>query len=177
MSDRTPIPIEPIAIGHDSPEFEAICGWPFADDYVGRVLRHDIPRRVVLGDCRIWIYRDPDGEVVGFGTLEVGEEYLDFTEGRPHPYIPLLAVNPPLQGRGHGRRIVEHLIAEAAIRASSPAGCCGDLFLDVYADNLKAIELYERCGFIKTGDEPRLHREEGDRPYLIMVKNVSAAPI
>ena len=35
MSDRTPIPLTPALIDLDSPEFETICGWLFADSYVG----------------------------------------------------------------------------------------------------------------------------------------------
>ena len=122
----------------------------------------------MLWDCRIWTYRDPDSEVVGFGSLEIDEEYLDFTDGQRHPYIPLLAVNKPMEGRGHGQSIVRHLIREATILASGPGGCHDRLFLDVYADNTRAIELYKKCGFTKTAGQPRRHRAEGNRPYVIM---------
>ena len=71
MSDLTPIRITPITIGLDFPQFEEICAWPFADSYVRRLLREDIPQRVQRGTCRIWVYVDPDGQLVGFGTIDV----------------------------------------------------------------------------------------------------------
>jgi ribosomal protein S18 acetylase RimI-like enzyme len=136
----------------------------------------DIPERVVLSDkCRIWVYRDPHGELVGFGTLDVCEEYRDFIEGHPHPYIPLLAVNPTMEGRGYGKSIVRHLIGEAALLTGGSAGCHDVLFLDVYTSNDRAIGLYEKCGFAKVSDEPRPDPNEDNRPYLIMARRVSAA--
>jgi ribosomal protein S18 acetylase RimI-like enzyme len=177
MSDRTPIPLMPILIELDSPEFKEICLWQFDDDDVGRRLQDDIPWRVKRGTCRLWAYRDPDGQLVGFGTIDVCDDYRDFVGNRRHPYIPLLAVNKPMEGRGHGKWIVRHLIGEAAILATAPDGCHDVLFLDVYNDNMRAISLYEKCGFIKAHSEPRLHQEEGNRPYIIMEMRVSLAAI
>ncbi len=177
MSERTPIPLTPILIELDSPEFAEICGWRFDDAYVGRRLQDDIPWRIRRGTCRIWIYRDPVGQLVGFGTIDVCDDYGDFTGEQPHPYIPLLAVSKPMEGRGHGRWIVRHLIGEAAILANGPGGCHDVLFLDVYSDNMRAIDLYVKCGFTKTTAEPRQHQEEGNRPYIIMQMRVSLAPI
>ena len=37
---------------------------------------------------------DPSSQIVGFGTIDVSVDCAMFTEGQPHPYIPLLAVNP-----------------------------------------------------------------------------------
>jgi GNAT superfamily N-acetyltransferase len=155
MSDRPVLSLSPILIKHDSPEFREIRGWPFADPYIGRLLREDIPRRVTLWDCRIWIYRDPEDQPVGFGTLDVCDDYCDFTSNRLHPYIPLLAVKPSMEGRGYGTRIVRDLIDKAGVTARG-AGCQNILYLDVYADNNQAIKLYEESGFMKTGGEPRL---------------------
>jgi ribosomal protein S18 acetylase RimI-like enzyme len=177
MSDRTPIPLTPKLIELDSPEFEEICLWRFDEDYVGRRLQDAIPWRVQRGTCQIWAYRDPDGQVVGFGTIDVCLDYGDLTGARPHPYIPLLAVNKSMEGRGHGKWIVRHLIGEAAILATGPGACYEILFLDVYTDNTRAIGLYEKCGFIRSLAEPRLHQEEGNRPYIITEMRVSMAPI
>lgn len=70
---QSPIPLTPVLVSVDSQEFQAITGWPFPDPFVLRLLRDDIPQRVQFGNCRIWIYRDPTGEFVGFGTLEFAE--------------------------------------------------------------------------------------------------------
>ncbi len=163
----------PVLIGLDSPEFKDICGWRFEDhEYIGRLLREDIPERVRRGSGRIWIYRDPKGQVVGLGTLDVRDHYSDFTDGRLHPSIPLLAVNPTIKSLGYGASIVAHLIGEAAILAGGPGDCLDVLFLDVYASNEKAISLYEKCGFVRVSDQPRLDPDEDDKPYLIMARSV-----
>lgn len=176
MPDRTPIPLVPILIGLNAREFEEIRDWSFADAYVGRMLRGDIPRRMTFSErFRIWVYLDPDGQIVGFGTLDVGYEYGDFTGERPHAYTPLLAVNPTTEGRGHGKWIVRHLISEAAHLAGRPGGYHDYLFRDVYANNERAIGLYKRCGFTEVSDEPRPDADEDDRPYIVMALRVSAA--
>jgi GNAT superfamily N-acetyltransferase len=169
MSDR-PVPsLTAIPIKHDSSEFAEVRDWPFADPYIGRMLREDIPRRVTLWDCRIWIYRDPEDQAVGFGTIDVCDDYCDFTNNRLHPYIPLLAVEPSMGGRGYGARIVRHLIDRAGVIAWE-TGCHNILYLDVYAENDRTIKLYEKSGFMKTGDEPRLDPKEGNKAYIIMFK-------
>ena len=167
MSDSTPIELLPVPIELDSSEFVAICGWAFEDDYVGRLLKNDIPRRVLRGSCRVWVYENPDRQLVGFGTIDVCSDYSEsYTGGRPHPYIPLLAVEPGMRGRGYGKSIVQHLIDLAALLALGPGGCHDVLFLDVYRDNDKAINLYERCGFGIVEREPRSDPDENGSTVL-----------
>src|SRR5438105_3664538 len=117
MAHGPPIPLTAVLIQLDSPEFEAISGWPFADRFVRRLLQDDIPQRVQFNNCTIWTYRDPDGRLVGFGTLDVCGDCREFTGGKPHLYIPLLAVNPTIKSLGYGTSIVHHLIDEAALLA------------------------------------------------------------
>jgi len=125
----------------------------------------------------VWVYRDPAGNTVGFGTLDICKEYEHFTGGKYHSYIPLLAVNPVFQKRGHGRRIVEHLIAEAVLIAQSPADISDVLFLDVYTANQGAISLYTKCGFvILNPDTPIPDPQENNEPYVIMARSVAVAP-
>lgn len=176
MSDRTPIPLTPFPITLDSPEFAAISDWPFADPFVARLLRDDIPQRVRFSDGRIWVYRDPGNQVVGFGTIDVCRDYEAYTSGRPHPYIPLLAVNPTIKSQGYGTTIVRHLIGEAALLACRPGGCHDVLFLDVYTTSTKAIEVYTACGFVSLTDTPIPDPNEGSKEYIVMAKRVSIAP-
>jgi GNAT superfamily N-acetyltransferase len=175
MSDRTPIPLIPALIRLGSAEFEAISGWPFADPFVLRLLRNDIPQRVQFGNCRIWIYRDPEGRLVGFGTLDVCDDYRMYTSGRAHPYIPLLAVNPTIKSLGYGTTIVQHLIAEAALLACRPGGCHDVLYLDVYTTSSKAIEVYTACGFVSVTPEPIPDVQDGGKLYIVMAKRVTIA--
>ena len=175
MSDHTPIPLAPVPISLDSSEFVTICEWPFADPFVARLLRGDMPQRVRYGDGRIWVYRDPAGQLVGFGTIDVCDFYGEFTSGRPHPYIPLLAVNPTIKSLGYGTTIVEHLIGEAALLVNRPGGCHDVLYLDVYTTSTKAISLYTLCGFEQVTPNPVPDPLEGGKTYIVMRKRVSVA--
>jgi GNAT superfamily N-acetyltransferase len=175
MAQSPPIPLTAVLIGLDSDEFLAISDWPFADPFVKRLLQEDIPQRVQFGSCNIWTYRDPDGSLVGFGTLDVCGECRDFTDGKDHPYIPLLAKNPTIKSRGYGTSIVRHLIDEAALLACS--GQCHDvLFLDVYTTSVKAIDVYKECGFVIVSPEPISDPQEDGKTYIVMAKRISIAP-
>lgn len=174
MSHGTPIPITPILIGLESAEFEALSGWPFADRFVARLLLDDIPQRVQFGNCRIWIYRDPVGRLVGFGTLDVCGECREYTRGQVHPYIPLLAVNPTIKSLGYGTSITHHLIDEATLLALQ--GSCHDaLFLDVYTSSLKAISVYTACGFTTISPQPIPDSQESGKAYVVMAKRVAVS--
>lgn len=172
MSPVTPVPLVPVRIEVASPEFREICEWRFGDDeYVGRLLREDIPERPRRGSGLLWIYRDPQGLVVGFGTLDIRDHDNDFTNGVLHPSIPLLAVNPAIRSLGFGTSMVTPLISEAATLAGR-FDCLDVLFLDVYASNEKAIHLYKKCGFNIVSDEPRLDPDEQGGPYRIMARSL-----
>ncbi len=173
MFDHIRIPLTPVPVELDAAEFKEICGWSFADPFVGRLLRDDIPQRMLFGNGRTWVYRNPESQMVGFGTIDVCEDCADFTAGKPHTYIPLLAVNPMAQRCGHGTSIVHHLIGEAAILVRHKACSHDVLFLDVYAANAAAIKVYETCGFQTITVEPILDPDEGGSPYIIMAKRVS----
>lgn len=172
MADRVPISLTPVLISLESDEFEAISGWPYADPFVGRLLRDDIPQRVQFDNCRIWTYRDPAGSFVGFGTLDVCYDCREYTDDKLHAYIPLLAVNPTIKSMGYGTSIVRHLIDEAALLALQ--GLCHPvLFLDVYTSSDKAIRVYEQCGFTSVTPEPIADEKEGGKTYIVMAKRIS----
>lgn len=170
----------PVRTVPDSPEFQALLTWPFPESpfYMGqvkRVLQNDVAQRSADGWCLIWLYRDAMGNTVGFGTLDLCEDYAPFAEDKPHPYIPVLAVHPNFQNRGHGRRIVQHLVAHAAIAVRKLPHVSTLLFLDVYKAN-PAISLYQKCGFeILNPDSPIPDRKENNEPYFVMARNVAIA--
>ena len=167
--DRPPIPLRPVQIGLASPEFDTIAHWPFADQFVPRLLRTDIPDRAKLGWLQVWIYLDPDGQGVGFGTVDLADDHSSHTGGLFHPYIPLLAVNPTIPSRGYGTSILQHLIGQGAVIAHQNP-CQPDLYLDVYTTSLKAIALYEKLGFIQVNVAPIPDPLEGGLTYNIMAR-------
>jgi ribosomal protein S18 acetylase RimI-like enzyme len=181
MSTRPTIPLTAIQTFPGKPEYRDLLSWPFAAEpfykaQVRRLLENDIPHRVAFSLCRVWISRDPDGTTVGFGTLDVCEEYKQFAEGKSHFYIPVLGVNPTFERRGHGRTIVQHLIAEAALLARFWHEVSDTLFLDVYTANAGAIALYNKCGFTTMNpDTPIRDPEENNEQYVIMAMNVAIA--
>ena len=76
MSSPPSIRLIPREVLATSSEFQAILTWPFSDQpfFVGqvrRLLQSDIPHRGLYGFCRVWVYGDPDGRAVGFGTLDL----------------------------------------------------------------------------------------------------------
>ncbi|MFO0927293.1 MAG: N-acetyltransferase [Gemmataceae bacterium] len=179
MPPTPPIALTPARTSPTDPAFQALLSWPFASDpfyerQVLRLLQQDIPHRWLYGSLFVWLYNDPAGQTVGFGALDVCREYQQFTSGKDHGYIPVLAVNPKFQGRGHGRTIVEHLTTEAALCVQGAAGLSEFLFLDVYVANQRAIDLYVRCGFtVLNPDLPIADPDENQEPYFIMARNVS----
>ncbi len=181
MSTQQPIPLTPIPTTSSKPEFQALLKWPFAEQpfYEGqikRLLQDDIPDRVKYGSAQVWVYRDPDGNTVGFSTLDLCQEYDQFTDGKFHSYIPLLAVHPNFKRRGHGRSIVQHLIAEAVLIAQSSADFSDLLFLDVYTANKEAIPLYEKYGFVTLNpDTPIPDPQENNETYVIMARKVAVS--
>jgi len=174
MSTIQPIPLHPIVITPGSPTFDAILQWPFNaqpffEGQVLRLLQNDIPQRVRYGWCQVWAYLDPTGDTVGFSTLDLCREYEQYTSGKVHSYIPLLAVNPGFQRKGHGRTIVQHLIAEAVLLTQNAPHISEYLFLDVYTANAAAITLYEKCGFVSLNpNTPIPDPQENNEPYIIM---------
>jgi ribosomal protein S18 acetylase RimI-like enzyme len=183
MVTAQPIPLKAIRTAPNEPEYQALLAWPFAAQpfYEGQVLRllqNDIPHRVMYSFGLVWVYRDPAGNTVGFGTLDVCKDYEHFTGGKYHSYIPLLAVNPAFQKRGHGRSILEHLIAEAGLIAQSPADFSDLLFLDVYTANQRAISLYDKCGFVTLNpNAPIPDAQENNETYVIMARSVAVASV
>ncbi|MGZ8219742.1 ribosomal protein S18-alanine N-acetyltransferase [Methylomagnum sp.] len=76
------------------------------------------------------------GQILSYGICSVGA-------GEAH--VLNICVAPHIQGQGHGRMMLEKLMAVAkSYRAES-------MFLEVRPSNLKAIQLYQRVGFNEIG--------------------------
>ncbi|GIH21732.1 acetyltransferase [Acrocarpospora phusangensis] len=107
---------------------------PFVDGE-GVGARADEMREVHLRQADMWVALDETGEIVGLLGL-LGAE------------IGGLFVDPPSQGRGIGRLLVEHA---AAIH--------GELTVEVYELNERACGFYRRMGFVPFGS--RVESETG----------------
>ena len=85
-------------------------------------------------DC--WVARDQMNVLVGYFVLmKVVDEV----------HLLTIAVHGDLQGRGIGRSLMDYLIALA--REMKMAS----MLLEVRPSNTRALEIYQRCGFVEIG--------------------------
>ena len=126
-------PIRPAVLGDLDAlvELEARC---FITD---RISRRSFRHLLTRGHARILV-AEADGGLAGYvGVL--------FSRGTSMARIYSLAVAPRRRGRGLGRALVA--AAEAAAREHN----CGEVRLEVRADNAGAIGLYESAGYRRFG--------------------------
>lgn len=91
------------------------------------------------------VLEDEAGAVQGYaGLLAVGSE----------GDVQTIAVAPSHRGGGHGRRLIEALIARAREQGVR------ELFLEVRADNPVARSLYESLSFAEIGVRPRYYQPD-----------------
>lgn len=116
---------------------------PMQDDYAQRI-----------ADGQVWVL-DASGEIAGLVVLKNGPEAL---------LIPNIAVAPPAQGQGYGRRLIAFAAAEARRRGYD------EVRLFVNALMVENIALYQHLGFAEI---TRIQGEGSDRVYLLMAKPIS----
>jgi ribosomal-protein-alanine N-acetyltransferase len=83
-----------------------------------------------------WLLEDDEGTVIGYGMLSFAVD---------EAHVLNLCVDPLLQGRGWGRRMLDHLMKLA--RGAS----CVIVLLEVRKSNKAALKLYEGVGFQRLG--------------------------
>jgi ribosomal-protein-alanine N-acetyltransferase len=98
------------------------------------------------GGTRHYVLAEDDGVLAGWAGLAASGGQGD---------VLTIGVRPELQGRGVGSTLLTALLEEAAVRG------CGEVFLDVRADNDRARRLYERFGFTAVGVRKRYYQPSG----------------
>jgi len=107
------------------------------------------PRREYL------VLTDSDG-VLGYAGLDHGGDVAD---------VMTIAVAPRAQGHGLGRLLLDELEQRASIRGAA------DVILEVRADNLAALGLYERSGYSVLSTRRRYY-QPGDVDAIVMRKSL-----
>ena len=107
------------------------------------------PRREYL------VLTDSHG-VLGYAGLDHGGEVAD---------VMTIAVAPRAQGHGFGRLLLDELEQRASIRGAA------DVILEVRADNLAALGLYERSGYAVLSTRRRYY-QPGDVDAIVMRKSL-----
>ncbi len=98
-------------------------------------------------------------EVVGFGGYWA---ILD------EAHITTVAIAPPFQGQGLGRKLVEHLLTDASQRGITCAT------LEVRSSNTRAQTLYERLGFVATGMRKRYYADTREDAVVMWLHGLRA---
>jgi [ribosomal protein S18]-alanine N-acetyltransferase len=82
---------------------------------------------------RSYVVAEEHGRVAGYAGLDRAGEVAD---------VMTIAVAPTAQGRGWGRQLMDHLVADARDSGAE------HLMLEVRADNAPAQRLYATTGFV-----------------------------
>ena len=109
---------------------------------------------------RSYVVAEQDGAVAGYAGIDRAGEIAD---------VMTIAVAPTAQGRGWGRRLMDHLVSDARDSGADY------LMLEVRADNSPAQHLYDSTGFV-TLTTRRKYYQPGDVDAHIMrldLKDVS----
>lgn len=101
---------------------------------------------------RVWIALDANGAIAGHIDLRARPDPLS-----AHRAMLGMGVHRAYRRCGLGRMLVETALAWAQ---ATPMLVWVDL--DVLAGNLAARRLYERAGFVVTGEQPDLYRIDGE---------------
>lgn len=74
-----------------------------------------------------------------------------------------IGIQPALQGRGWGQRLLEFVCQQARIRGMAR------LLLEVRVSNLAAQALYQRCGFVVCGRRQSYYRTASGREDALLM--------
>jgi ribosomal protein S18 acetylase RimI-like enzyme len=107
-----------------------------------------------------------DGEIVGLGSLAPAPVDRDPTGS----FVSGVYVRPETRGRGVARRLMDALL-------SAGADVFDEVRLDVFAENLGALALYERLAFSRIASSLRMAPDgRGQREALTMVRRLAPTP-
>lgn len=181
MSNPTHIQLHPCLIQPTAPIYRDILQWPVAPFFT-RIARDDIPTRFNYGSCHAYAYYDYNNPEtyeripVGFGSLDLCDDWGDFTDQKEHFYIPLLAKNPDIARKGYGSSILDHLIGQAAamilLHRNAGSDLHHSLLLDVYMSSEDAIKLYNRFGFTSLTPRPLQDADQNNDLFIVMAKRI-----
>lgn len=104
------------------------------------------------------------------GRDDLSIAYAELNEmpgNRQQRWIGHFLLSPAHRGRGWGVRFAQALLAHAFVELGA-----ADVLLVVFPDNLRAIQCYERAGFIDLGQERKLFKTTG-REHLFTRMGIS----
>ena len=94
--------------------------------------------------------------VLTVGKIISGSAIVLWRKNSTKAHLYTIAVDPALQGRGLGKRLLEVCLKEARRRG------CDRFSLEVRADNKRAIALYKMAGYEITGRVAKYYEDDCD---------------
>ncbi len=94
--------------------------------------------------------------VLTVGKVISGSAIVLWRKNSTKAHLYTIAVDPALQGRGLGKRLLEVCLKEARRRG------CDRFSLEVRADNKRAIALYKEAGYEITGRVAKYYEDDCD---------------
>ena len=94
--------------------------------------------------------------VLTVGKIISGSAIVLWRKNSTKAHLYTIAVDPALQGRGLGKRLLEVCLKEARRRG------CDRFSLEVRADNKRAISLYKKAGYEITGRVAKYYEDDCD---------------
>jgi putative acetyltransferase len=150
---RAEIEFRSLGLGEDGTAFRTLN-----EEWISRYFVLEAKDRETLGDPENMILRkggrvflaDVDGKTVGcVALIPMGDGVYELSK---------MAVSPSMRGRGIGRRVLEHAIAQARALAAT------SLFLGSNSVLQNAVHLYESVGFrhVPPDQLPDMHYARAD---------------
>ncbi len=98
---------------------------------------------------------------IHLNVLPIGYAVMSLAAGEAQ--ILNICIDPEKQGQGLGRRLLQHLIAEAGRREADT------IFLEVRTSNLAAFALYDSAGFNEIGQRRGYYPAQGGREDALVL--------
>ena len=100
---------------------------------------------------RAVVSAEPDGTLTGYALLRIAGETAE---------LHRIAVAPSCRRKGIGAALLGALLSEAWAQG------CGEVLLEVRADNRAGRQLYERFGFVELAHRPGYYADRADALVL-----------
>ncbi len=97
---------------------------------------------------------ESDGVIVGYSVVSHVLDECELLE---------IAIDPPFQGRGFGKRLLEWTMRDAA------SGCAVLMRLEVREGNARARGMYAKHGFAQDGIRRNYYRTESGRENAVLM--------
>ena len=147
-----PMTLEDVA---DVAALERRC---FPDPWSADSFLAEVERKPEIGHSLV--LRDPAGDLAAYAVVWFIVDEI---------HIGNIAVSPDLRGRGLGRRLLEHILAEGRARSMAFAT------LEVRPSNRPAVSLYRSLGFRKVAVRKNYyHNDREDAHVLALTLDVPA---